>query len=271
MTVYFRVHAFERFQHYKDRNPVWIKLYNDLLGNYEHDHLPDASKAHLHAIWLLASRSENRIPIDAAWIAGKIGATEPVDLWLLSDAGFIEAIEGKFPEKPTATNTRSKLLAEPEQAAIPERERETEGETETDGGDGSARNIIKTRAPSSIPESTAPFHAVGSKVLEIMGVAGDPRWLGDYSRVDAWLREGWDPELDIYPTVERLMKAKTGGPPKSLKYFEEAIGRAWHERHTDIPPFLARKSHDGQSSSPGIIEIAQRLKRQMDDEDAVRA
>src|SRR5690606_19747530 len=32
---YLTVKNFERFQHYKDRNPPWIKLYNDLLDDYE--------------------------------------------------------------------------------------------------------------------------------------------------------------------------------------------------------------------------------------------
>ena len=80
-TGFFRVKNWERFQHYGDRRaPPWIKLYNDLLENYEFAALPDASKAHVVAIWLLASRSGNRIPADPKWVAARINATEPVDL-----------------------------------------------------------------------------------------------------------------------------------------------------------------------------------------------
>ena len=87
--AFFRVKNYDRFQHYKDRSPPWIKLYNELLDDYDFGLLPDASKMHLVAIWLLASRSENKIPLDAKWVAGRINATEAVDLELLADRGFI--------------------------------------------------------------------------------------------------------------------------------------------------------------------------------------
>lgn len=85
----FSVKNFERFQHYKDRAPPWIKLYNELLDDYEFGSLPDASKMHLIAIWLLASRSENKIPFDPIWVGRRINANEPVNLQLLVDRGFI--------------------------------------------------------------------------------------------------------------------------------------------------------------------------------------
>lgn len=90
---YLRVKNFDRYQHYKDRSPPWIKLYNDLLDDYEYCQLPDASKAHLVAIWLLASRSNNRVPCDAAWIAKKISASEKVNLQKLVDSGMLEEID----------------------------------------------------------------------------------------------------------------------------------------------------------------------------------
>lgn len=85
----FSVKNFERFQHYKDRSPPWIKLYNELLDDYEFGRLPDASKFHLVAIWLLASRSENKIPFDPAWVSRRINANDTVDLPLLAARGFI--------------------------------------------------------------------------------------------------------------------------------------------------------------------------------------
>lgn len=90
MKATFSVKNFSKYQHYKDRTPPWIKLYNELLADYEYGLLPDASKSHLIAIWLLASRTDNRIPLDPQWIAKQISATEPVDLSVLRNAGFIE-------------------------------------------------------------------------------------------------------------------------------------------------------------------------------------
>ena len=102
--ITFSIKNFEKFQHYKDRSPPWIKLYNDLLENYEFGALPDASKAHLIAIWLLASRSANKIPYDARWVAGHINATEPVDLKSLIDAGFIKINQSINGSEQNASN-----------------------------------------------------------------------------------------------------------------------------------------------------------------------
>lgn len=89
MTKTFSVHNFEKHQHYKERTPPWIKLLNSTLDDYEIGALPDHTKAHLFAIWLLASRYSNKIPYDAEWIAKRINANTPVDLKILEKCGFI--------------------------------------------------------------------------------------------------------------------------------------------------------------------------------------
>ena len=39
------VKNFEKFQHYRDRAPIWIKLYGYLLEDYEFNLLPDVAAA----------------------------------------------------------------------------------------------------------------------------------------------------------------------------------------------------------------------------------
>lgn len=119
MSGHFSVKNFEHFQHYKDRSPPWIKLYNELLDDYEFGRLPDASKAHLLAIWLLASRYDNKIPHDEAWVSRRINATTPVDLELLEKHGFI------LPNQECSNS-----LSNCKQLAMPEREKEGQVETE---------------------------------------------------------------------------------------------------------------------------------------------
>lgn len=114
---YLKVKNFERFQHYKDRSPPWIKLYNDLLDDYEFARLQDASKWLAVGLWLLASRYNNRIPADPEWIGRRINATEPVDLQPLLNAGFI-----------TMYQDASDTLAERKQDDGLETETEAEGE-----------------------------------------------------------------------------------------------------------------------------------------------
>lgn len=134
MSGFLAVKNFDRFQHYKDRSPPWIKLYNDLLDDYAFSTLPDASKSHLMLIWLLASRTDNRIPNDPKWIGARIGARENVDLGVLLSAEFLITL-------PIA----SKTLANCSVSARPEGEGEREEETEQNGG-----------ANAPLPGSAAP-------------------------------------------------------------------------------------------------------------------
>jgi hypothetical protein len=90
MKQTFSVKNWEQFQHYKDRNPPWIKLHNHLLDDYDFECLPDATKCHLLCIWMLASRTSNEMIFDNVWVKRKIGANSNVDLELLRSAGFIE-------------------------------------------------------------------------------------------------------------------------------------------------------------------------------------
>src|SRR5262245_28654981 len=56
------VKNYNKFQHFKDSRPPWIKLYRDLLDDLEwHDLDPKAAKA-LVMIWLIASENEGRLP-----------------------------------------------------------------------------------------------------------------------------------------------------------------------------------------------------------------
>jgi ribosomal protein L12E/L44/L45/RPP1/RPP2 len=107
------VRNWARFQHYHQRNPPWIRLYNSLLDDYQFARLQDASKWQACGIWLLASRFDNAIPDDATWIAQRINARSPVDIEALISAGFIE----RYPSASAA-------LAARKQSATPEESRE---------------------------------------------------------------------------------------------------------------------------------------------------
>lgn len=93
MGRYFKVRNYEKFQHYGDRTPPWIKLYNSLLEDYEFSCLQDASKLHLILIWLLASRTNNRIPFDTEYLKQALKTKTNPDLDELLSSGFIEEIQ----------------------------------------------------------------------------------------------------------------------------------------------------------------------------------
>ncbi len=99
-----KVKNFSQFQHYKDRNPPWIKLYTAITDDYLFSSLPDATKGHLMLIWLLASKTGNAIPHDARWVQQRIGASEKVRLDLLIQNGFLIPYENVSDCKQDASN-----------------------------------------------------------------------------------------------------------------------------------------------------------------------
>jgi hypothetical protein len=96
MAQFFRIRNFERFQHYKDRNPPWIRLYGALWRDRAFFRLPDAVKAHLIGLFALAARLDNRIPDDPEWLAHELCASEPIDFAALLASGFL------IPEHPAS-------------------------------------------------------------------------------------------------------------------------------------------------------------------------
>lgn len=141
MTAMLEVKGWKVFQHYRDRTaPPWIKLHSSLLHDHTFGCLQDASKAHLMLIWLLASRNDGRIPDDAAWVQGHIGAREPVDLEGLIRAGFLIR-SGK-------DGSASAPLAKRKQKSTPEREIEVEAEAET-------HTLSLVTSPNQEPLSTS--------------------------------------------------------------------------------------------------------------------
>ena len=136
------------FQHYKDRNPPWIRLHKGLLDNYEFQCLPVASRALAPMLWLLASdhidgiidadvkRLAFRLRMDAAELSQ---ALKP-----LIDAGFFEVVE-----------SASGALAGCLQPAVPETEalQRTEAEAETEAG---SKPRASRSAPLSRPDDVSP-------------------------------------------------------------------------------------------------------------------
>jgi hypothetical protein len=92
---YLSVNHFERLKHYSDRSIAWIKLYTSLLDNYEFIKLPDATRAHLISLWILAARLNNRIPLDEVYIANAIHARSKLNLQLLIEAGFCSIVDAR--------------------------------------------------------------------------------------------------------------------------------------------------------------------------------
>lgn len=93
MMQFLAVKNYEKFQHYRDRLPPWIKLYNTLLDDYAFIELPETARIHLVLLWLVASRHENRIPYDLKYLTRAIHAKSRIDIPRLVGAGFLTIVE----------------------------------------------------------------------------------------------------------------------------------------------------------------------------------
>lgn len=86
-----RVRNWDRFQHYKDRNPPWIKLHYDILSSKDWVMLDDDSKLLAIVCMLLASRNDGFVPDDPEFIQRVSYLKKKVDLSPLIECGFLEA------------------------------------------------------------------------------------------------------------------------------------------------------------------------------------
>ena len=87
------IRNFEKFQHYKDRKPPWIKLYRDILGDDRLFELTEAERWQLIGLFILASQNDNRIPYKPAWLKKELALSKPISLQKLIDTGWVILLE----------------------------------------------------------------------------------------------------------------------------------------------------------------------------------
>jgi hypothetical protein len=101
---YLRVINLEKYQHYRDRRPQWIKLYWSLLSSpglcsasrgmhVGTVSVTDQSKFHIIAIMLLASQYGNKIPYNKPWIARVIHANNKINWDHVLGCGIVECYQ----------------------------------------------------------------------------------------------------------------------------------------------------------------------------------
>ena len=93
---YLKARNWEKFQHFKDRRPPWIKLYRDILDDYNYHCLPIESKAIAPLLWLMASESgkDGLIDGDIKVIAFRLRMSEKDTLKAINpliEQGFFES------------------------------------------------------------------------------------------------------------------------------------------------------------------------------------
>lgn len=182
MTAFLTIKNWERFQHYRDRAPPWIKLHRSLLDDFEFSQLPDETKAHLVLIWLFASQSRGRVPAEPTFLASKLGLRKAPNLQLLVEQGFL------IPE-----HDASNVLAERKQGAS-----ELLQILDNDAPRAGARSASASGSLKTEPTGIARAREAGPtdkhrELATSLGVACDVEWASFWDRVDAkgkpWFRD----------------------------------------------------------------------------------
>lgn len=101
---YITVRNWQRFQHYTDRNPPWIKNYTELLSDEAYLGLSGHRRSILHGLWLEYARSNCRLTDDTRMLTRRLNLKVTTsDLASLNHAGFITFSASKPQARRTKT------------------------------------------------------------------------------------------------------------------------------------------------------------------------
>ncbi len=86
----------ERFQHYKNRNPLWIKSYLELMGDDAYLGLTFHQRGVLQGIWLEYARARRQLLGSTSSLSRRLGGRVTTEtLEALNHAGFIHFAASK--------------------------------------------------------------------------------------------------------------------------------------------------------------------------------
>ena len=86
---YLSVKNLDRYQHYKDRDPKWIKLYYSILDDEGFMVLDETLRCRYMTCLIIASRTENKIPHDPTYLKKVMRLDKAPNLQPLIDSGFL--------------------------------------------------------------------------------------------------------------------------------------------------------------------------------------
>lgn len=216
----------EEFQHYKDRDPLWIKLHKKLLDDYEFQSLPVESRALAPMLWLLASEDKTGlINAEDRKLAFRLRTTPAA----LEDAIRPLIASGFFIPVHDAINP----LAVPERPASPQVQTQVENKKEEVLPVGTGQSVSK---PPSKPK-------------------------GDYTPgfEQFWKAYPTDPNMskkDAFAVWKKLSTDKRvaaiAGVPGFKRYCDE--NKAWY-RPVYADRFLSKEKFEGFGADVGSATI----------------
>lgn len=203
----FRVRNFEKFQHYTDRRPPWIKLYKDLWHDPRFFILSESDRYQLISLFVLASQHDNKIPDNQEWLRHELCTSKPISLEKLIDTGWLEYLE----------QDASEVLAGCLQDAIPRARAERREETE-ERRDREETETEKNNTPATPEILLGEFLNVRlspEDQAKLIAKFGHDDALSRIEALSAYLASnGKKKYANHYATIlnwERMNKSKNGG------------------------------------------------------------
>ena len=152
MAGFLRICQWEKYQHYRDRNPPWIKLHQELVTSITWTLADNASRVLAIALMMLAAKTGNNIPADPEYVKRVTYLHEVPDFSQLLHLGFIEIVPSKL--KKTRKVNASNMLADASKVltnARPETETETEEENKNLSSNSCLKDSVFDKAYEQYP------------------------------------------------------------------------------------------------------------------------
>jgi hypothetical protein len=214
-----------RFQHYKDRDPPWIKLYRDILTSEPWVVGTDLSRLVQIAITLLAARYQNKTPY-------RFDLIKKVTSLDCTEAQFKRAIahliDARFLTIETVQDA-SAVLAPLYHSATPEGESEKRREeTETEGERAGARPPLVAELDAKAWETWIAYRSALKKPLKAPSIEAAQRQLARFGArqqavVEQSIGNGWQGLFEL-KTVNGAGKAHR--KPKTVAELEAEAANA---------------------------------------------
>jgi hypothetical protein len=141
-----------QIQHYRDRNPPWVKLHKQFLDDYDSHSLPVTSRALAPMLWLLASEHDEPKSGAIEWTEAKIAFRLHMTL-----SDFMDAMKPLIDKGFIVTGQHAiTLLAERLHDATPETENRGRGQRHKKGFSAKGKDHGKQK-PTTGSEGVADY------------------------------------------------------------------------------------------------------------------
>lgn len=144
----YRIKNWDRYQHYRQRNPPWIKLYTDLLASEDWVTLDDPSRVLLVACLLIASKTDGEIdgtPSGLTYLKRVAYLRKTPNLKPLITGGFLigasTMLADSFASKQVASSSVSVSVSEKEEERCGEKKEKKQAGK---GPHGEFSNVLLT-------------------------------------------------------------------------------------------------------------------------------